>query len=880
MTENRLSSSYYQSGSSSPTKGSTLNLFREDAENDLCKRCGKYIYPLELMGPVMGYKYHKMCFRCHTCDRVLDFINYRTNLIELNDRQLYCVNHYPKNGKYTESHFTYRAGAKSPAHFESHEYSEFYRSEASATQKFTYGNITGNLEDSLYYKNHLNKSQENILNTHEVGFLSRDRFELEERQRLEQERLREIEQRQKEIEIEREKLEIERKREIELERERLELERKRQIEIERERIESEKRREIELERERIELERKRVLELERERAELERKRVLELERERAEIERKRVLELERERIELERRRELELERERREIELKKQVELERERREKQLEEERLRKNVERLRSQSSIDENSVEGRLVNILTNIRNQTSTSTTASSVIINSATKDYHDVKEIPVHLNDSFNEPHEIKIIPNSSYSNLATIIQEVKRLEQRNSSHNFQTLPVYHIDSNRDVVLKDDNLKDIFQEARIADMERSQIVSSQENLRDIFYEAALATMNRSGWSAMSNADDSLELNDDFSSRKDENLKNVFWEANKANESRGSTTIIHSKSQENLNWSHAVNTYNTYSETVVQKQTYGYESTVISSNTNNSNNKLVVDEPIPNLKQMMGEVISHNNQTIKPNQIKNEQSKIEVQYADQENMSNVKKIVGDIQKIEGYKSPELLIADTESMSNLKKVVSEVIHTDVSAPIKTKPIPITPTTPVPTPLPTPKPSQELSMIRQNSDGRTLEEIRPEIIGDNKGLGVIRCTVQYDEIRDRLSITIHEARGLKNIDPKGMIDPYTRVYLQPDEKQKLKRKTKIVKNSINPKWQETFDYSMTQQEAVNKTLIINLKDERGFFEKPEAKFLGEIVMKLKSVPQISYPFTRWYYLQPLSSCSNILAETNGTHK
>ena len=69
------------------------------------------------MGPVMGYKYHKMCFRCHTCDRLLDFITFRTNLIDLHDRQLYCVNHHPRNGKYTDS-YTYRTGSKSPAHFE------------------------------------------------------------------------------------------------------------------------------------------------------------------------------------------------------------------------------------------------------------------------------------------------------------------------------------------------------------------------------------------------------------------------------------------------------------------------------------------------------------------------------------------------------------------------------------------------------------------------------------------------------------------------------------------------------------------------------------------------------------------------------------------
>ena len=69
-------------------------------ESDACKRCHKFIYPLETMGPVMGNRYHKLCFRCNTCNRLLDFKTYRTNLIDLSDKSVYCSTHNPKNGKY------------------------------------------------------------------------------------------------------------------------------------------------------------------------------------------------------------------------------------------------------------------------------------------------------------------------------------------------------------------------------------------------------------------------------------------------------------------------------------------------------------------------------------------------------------------------------------------------------------------------------------------------------------------------------------------------------------------------------------------------------------------------------------------------------------
>jgi Ca2+-dependent lipid-binding protein len=83
---------------------------------------------------------------------------------------------------------------------------------------------------------------------------------------------------------------------------------------------------------------------------------------------------------------------------------------------------------------------------------------------------------------------------------------------------------------------------------------------------------------------------------------------------------------------------------------------------------------------------------------------------------------------------------------------------------------------------------------------------------------------------------------RHLKSLDKKNLSDPYARVYLMPDEKRSLKRKTKIVKNNLNPIWQETFDYALSLEDTLKKELTVNLKDERGLFEKQESKFLGEV--------------------------------------
>ncbi len=74
-------------------------------------------------------------------------------------------------------------------------------------------------------------------------------------------------------------------------------------------------------------------------------------------------------------------------------------------------------------------------------------------------------------------------------------------------------------------------------------------------------------------------------------------------------------------------------------------------------------------------------------------------------------------------------------------------------------------------------------------------------------------------------------------------MSDPYCRIYLVPDYKKSYKRKTKVVKDNLNPKWEETFDYKLTYEQSIEKDLIVSLKDDKkGLFSKQEMRMLGEV--------------------------------------
>ncbi len=68
-------------------------------------------------------------------------------------------------------------------------------------------------------------------------------------------------------------------------------------------------------------------------------------------------------------------------------------------------------------------------------------------------------------------------------------------------------------------------------------------------------------------------------------------------------------------------------------------------------------------------------------------------------------------------------------------------------------------------------------------------------------------------------------------------------RIYLVPDQKKSYKRKTKVVKNNLNPKWEETFDYKLSYDQSLTKDLIVSLKDDKkGLFSRQDERILGEV--------------------------------------
>lgn len=113
------------------------------------------------------------------------------------------------------------------------------------------------------------------------------------------------------------------------------------------------------------------------------------------------------------------------------------------------------------------------------------------------------------------------------------------------------------------------------------------------------------------------------------------------------------------------------------------------------------------------------------------------------------------------------------------------------------------------------------------------------------DEGFGQIRCGLRYDRTRGKLIIRVYEARDLINTDKNSLSDPYVRLLLLPDKRKKTKRRTRIIKDSLAPVFDETFEYDMTYEEAKLKTLDVTVKNDRSLFS-TEKVFMGQALVPL----------------------------------
>ncbi|XP_041423914.1 regulating synaptic membrane exocytosis protein 2 isoform X26 [Xenopus laevis] len=125
----------------------------------------------------------------------------------------------------------------------------------------------------------------------------------------------------------------------------------------------------------------------------------------------------------------------------------------------------------------------------------------------------------------------------------------------------------------------------------------------------------------------------------------------------------------------------------------------------------------------------------------------------------------------------------------------------------------------------------------------------------------GQLSIKLWYDKVGHQLIVTMLGAKDLPSREDGRPRNPYVKIYFLPDRSDKNKRRTKTVKKTVEPKWNQTFIYSpVHRREFRERMLEITLWDQARVRE-DESEFLGEILIELETALLDDEP--HWYKLQ-----------------
>uniref|UniRef100_A0AAQ4RKK6 Extended synaptotagmin 2 n=1 Tax=Gasterosteus aculeatus aculeatus TaxID=481459 RepID=A0AAQ4RKK6_GASAC len=124
---------------------------------------------------------------------------------------------------------------------------------------------------------------------------------------------------------------------------------------------------------------------------------------------------------------------------------------------------------------------------------------------------------------------------------------------------------------------------------------------------------------------------------------------------------------------------------------------------------------------------------------------------------------------------------------------------------------------------------------------------------------LGEVQLTIRHSSQRNRLIVVAHACRNLIAFTKDGS-DPFIRLYLLPDKRRTGRRKTSTMKRTLNPVYDQTFEFSVSMVELHRRTLDVAVKNGGNILSKHKG-LLGKVLVDL-SGDDISRGYTQWYEL------------------
>lgn len=134
------------------------------------------------------------------------------------------------------------------------------------------------------------------------------------------------------------------------------------------------------------------------------------------------------------------------------------------------------------------------------------------------------------------------------------------------------------------------------------------------------------------------------------------------------------------------------------------------------------------------------------------------------------------------------------------------------------------------------------------------------PEAIRNHQGsFGEIHLTVRYATLRKKLIVLVDACRNLFPCSENGT-DSYVRLYLLPDQTWRHRKKTHVKKRTVNPVFNDKFEFDVPLEEVRTRKLDVAVKNNKMFYTR-ERKDIGMVMIDFSEV-DLAKGITQWFEL------------------
>jgi len=148
------------------------------------------------------------------------------------------------------------------------------------------------------------------------------------------------------------------------------------------------------------------------------------------------------------------------------------------------------------------------------------------------------------------------------------------------------------------------------------------------------------------------------------------------------------------------------------------------------------------------------------------------------------------------------------------------------------------------------------ESENLTANMEQNEVEQ-KEEPAKEKEKLGRLQYKLDYDFNTNNLTVGIIQAEDLPVMDAGGTSDPYVKVYLLPDKKKKFE--TKVHRKTLNPVFNETFNFKVAYNDILTKTLVFSVYDFDRFSKHDQ---IGEIRLPMNQI-DLAQTIEEWRDLQ-----------------